>query len=147
EIRVALPVTAHLPHDYVTSDRLRLEAYKRLAAADTDEAVAAVAEELRDRYGTLPEPVGNLIAVARFRALARSHGITEVSLQRSAVRLSPLELREPQELRMQRLYPRSVCKPAVRALSLPRPGKAGQPLRDLPLLEWSRRLLAAILTT
>jgi transcription-repair coupling factor (superfamily II helicase) len=146
EIKVDLPVNAHLPHDYVTSDRLRLEAYKRLAAADTDEAVAAVAEELRDRYGALPEPVANLIEVARFRALARSHGITEVSLQGSAVRMSPVELRESQELRMQRLYPRSVYKTAVRTISIPRPGRAGQPLRDLPLLEWCRRLLDAILT-
>src|SRR5204862_91732 len=78
EIKVDLPVNAHLPHDYVTSDRLRLEAYKRLASADTDEKVSAVAEELRDRYGKLPEAVGNLIEVARFRALARRYGVSEV---------------------------------------------------------------------
>jgi transcription-repair coupling factor (superfamily II helicase) len=59
---VYLPINAHLPHDYVTSDWLRLEAYKRLAAADTDEAVAAVAEVLRVRLPRLtllasPTPV------------------------------------------------------------------------------------------
>ena len=145
EIKVDLPVNAHLPHDYVTSDRLRLEAYKRLAAADTEEKVAAVAEELRDRYGTLPEPVTNLIAVARFRALARRYGITEVSLQGSLVRMSPVELRESQELRMQRLFPRSVYKSAVHTISVPRPGKPGQPTRDVPLLDWCRDLLDVVL--
>jgi transcription-repair coupling factor (superfamily II helicase) len=146
EIKVDLPVNAHLPHDYVTSDRLRLEAYKRLAAADTEEKVAAVAEELRDRYGALPEPVANLIEVARFRALARRYGITEISLQGSSVRLSPVELRESQELRMQRLFPRSVYKSAVHTISVPRPGRPGQPTRDVPLLDWCRDLLSAVLT-
>ncbi len=145
EIKVDLPVDAHLPHDYVTSDRLRLEAYKRLAAADTDEAVQAVAEELRDRYGALPEPVANLIEVARFRALARRYGVSEVSLQGSSVRMSPVQLRESQELRMQRLYPRSVYKSAVHTISVPRPGRPGQPTRDVPLLDWCRGLLDVVL--
>jgi transcription-repair coupling factor (superfamily II helicase) len=146
EIKVDLPVNAHLPHDYVTSDRLRLEAYKRLASADTDEKVAAVAEELRDRYGILPAAVGNLIEVARFRALARRYGVSEVSLQGNLVRFSPVQLRESQELRMQRLYKRSVYKSAVHTISVPRPGRPGQPERDLPLLNWCRDVLEAVLT-
>ncbi|MBI1758398.1 MAG: transcription-repair coupling factor [Actinobacteria bacterium] len=145
EVKVDLPVNAHLPHDYVTSDRLRLEAYKRLAAADTAEAVQAVAEELRDRYGAPPEPVANLLAVARFRVLARSRGITDVSLQGSVVRMSPVSLRESAELRMQRLYPRSVYKSASQTISLPRPGKPGQPARDLALLTWCADVLTAVL--
>jgi transcription-repair coupling factor (superfamily II helicase) len=144
EIKVDLPIDAHLPPGYVTSDRLRLEAYKRLAAAGTDEAVDAVAEELRDRYGPLPEPVGNLVAVARFRALARRYGITEVSLQGSSVRLAPVQLRESQQLRLQRLYPRSLYKSAVHTISVPRPGRPGQPERDLALLDWCRGLLEAV---
>jgi transcription-repair coupling factor (superfamily II helicase) len=145
EIKVDLPINAHLPHDYVTSDRLRLEAYKRLAAADTDEKVAAVAEELRDRYGTLPEPVANLIEVARFRALARRYGVTEVSLQGNAVRMSPVRLRESQEMRLLRLYPRTLYKNAVHTIVVPRPGRPGQPTRDLPLLDWCRGVLEGVL--
>src|SRR5690606_24189209 len=32
DVKVELPINAHIPHDYVTSERLRLEAYKRIAA-------------------------------------------------------------------------------------------------------------------
>jgi transcription-repair coupling factor (superfamily II helicase) len=145
EIKVDLPIDAHLPPGYVTSDRLRLEAYKRLAAAGTDEDVDAVAEELRDRYGPLPEPVGNLVAVARFRALARRYGVSEVSLQGSSVRFAPVRLRESAELRLHRLYPRSLYKSAVHTISVPRPGRPGQPERDLRLLDWCRGLLEAVL--
>ncbi|HEX6755633.1 MAG TPA: transcription-repair coupling factor [Mycobacteriales bacterium] len=145
DVKVDLPVDAHLPHDYIPGERLRLEAYRALAASDSDEAVEAVRAELLDRYGPMPEPVANLLEVARFRAFARRHGVSEVSLQGSVVRFSPVTLRESQEMRMQRLYPRSVYKTAVRTISVPRAGRPGQPTRDVPLLEWARGVLADVL--
>jgi transcription-repair coupling factor (superfamily II helicase) len=158
DVKVDLPVDAHLPHDYIPGERLRLEAYRALAGAGSDEAVEAVRAELLDRYGALPEPVTNLLEVARFRAFARRYGITEVSLQGSVVRFSPVSLRESQELRMHRLYPRSVWKGAVRTIWVPRPApaagaavgtapgaKPGQPMRDVPLLEWARSVLVSVL--
>jgi transcription-repair coupling factor (superfamily II helicase) len=145
DVKVDLPVDAHLPHDYIPGERLRLEAYRALAASDSDEAVEAVRAELLDRYGPMPEPVANLLEVARFRAFARRYGVSEVSLQGSVVRFSPVTLRESQEMRMQRLYPRSVYKTAVRTISVPRPGRPGQPTRDVPLLEWARGVLAVVL--
>ena len=145
EIKVDLPVDAHLPHGYIPGERLRLEAYRALASAHDAAAVDAVRAELLDRYGAFPTPVQNLLAVARFRALARSYGVTEVSLQGSAVRFSPVLLRESQELRMHRLYPRSVYKNQVKTISLPRPGKPGQPVRDGEMLDWCREVLASVL--
>jgi transcription-repair coupling factor (superfamily II helicase) len=144
DVKVDLPVNALLPHDYIPGERLRLEAYRALAAADSDEAVDAVRDELADRYGPLPEPVANLLQVARFRAFARRYGVTEVSLQGSVVRFSPLSLRESQEMRMHRLYPRSVWKGSIGTISVPRPGKPGQPLRDVPLLDWARTVLSDV---
>ena len=47
------------------------------------------AAELIDRYGPMPEPVANLLAVARFRVLARGYGLTDVSLQGDTMRLRP----------------------------------------------------------
>jgi transcription-repair coupling factor (superfamily II helicase) len=145
DVKVDLPVDAHLPHDYIPGERLRLEAYRALAAANSDEQVEAVRAELLDRYGPLPEPVANLLEVARMRAFARRYGVTEVSLQGSVVRFSPVSLRESQEMRMHRLHPRSVFKGAVRTISVPRPGKPGQPIRDVPLLEWARSVLLEVL--
>jgi transcription-repair coupling factor (superfamily II helicase) len=145
DVKVDLPVNALLPHDYIPGERLRLEAYRALAAADSDEAVDAVRDELADRYGPLPEPVANLLQVAQFRVFARRYGVTEVSLQGSVVRFSPLSLRESQEMRMHRLYPRSVWKGSIGTISVPRPGKPGQPLRDVPLLDWARTMLSDVL--
>ena len=148
EIKVELPVDAHLPHDYVPSERLRLEAYRRLAEAATAEAVEAVRDELRDRYGPPPAPVMNLLAVARFRVAARGYGLRDVGLSGAQVRLAPLELRESQQLRLARLYKGAVVKAAARTVLVPRPTDSGRvggtPLRDQALLDWTRQLLEAV---
>jgi transcription-repair coupling factor (superfamily II helicase) len=74
DVRIDLPVDAHLPPDYIGSDRLRLEAYRRLAAAADNAGVDRVIEELIDRYGPLPEAAQRLVAVARLRCSAASTG-------------------------------------------------------------------------
>src|SRR5690349_20276294 len=148
EVKVELPVNAHIPHGYLPGERLRLEAYRRIAAVGGEEDVAAVREELRDRYGQLPEPVENLLEVARFRVLARRAGLTDATVQGNHVRLAPVELPESGQLRLQRLYPRSVVKSAVRTILVPRPMTArigGQPVKDLDLLRWCRDLVDAVL--
>ena len=40
DVKIELPIDAHLPHDYVSSERLRLEAYRRLAAVRTEDALS-----------------------------------------------------------------------------------------------------------
>jgi transcription-repair coupling factor (superfamily II helicase) len=147
EVKVELPIDAHLPHDYVPGERLRLEAYRRLASAYTDEEIKEVREELRDRYGELPEPVENLVAVASFRAFARGFGVAEVASQGKYVRFTPLELRESQALRLARLYPGSVVKAATKTVLVTAPTTArvaGQPLRNRALLAWCREVLQAV---
>jgi transcription-repair coupling factor (superfamily II helicase) len=144
EVKVELPVNAHLPHDYVPGERLRLEAYRKIASAVSDEDLEAVREELVDRYGELPGPVDNLLAVAAFRAYVRRFGLTDVATQGKYIRFSPLELRESQVLRLQRLHPGSVVKPATGTVLVPAPQTArvgGQPVRDRALLDWCRQLL------
>jgi transcription-repair coupling factor (superfamily II helicase) len=148
EVKLELPIDAHLPHDYVPSERLRLEMYKRLAAVRTEEEVTEVREELVDRYGEPPEVVVSLLDVARLRARARQAGLTDITVAGNFVRFAPVELPESAQMRLQRLYPKSVVKPAVRTVLVPRPRTApvaGQPLRDDALLTWCREVLDAVL--
>jgi len=149
ETKVELPIDAHIPHDYIESERLRLEAYKRMASIESDDGVDEVRAELLDRYGDLPEPVANLLDVARFRTVAASAGVAEVTAQGNFVRFAPVELPESGQLRLQRLYPKSLVKPAVRTILVPRPTTAaigGQPLRDTELLKWATKLVTDVLT-
>jgi transcription-repair coupling factor (superfamily II helicase) len=148
DVKIELPVDAHLPHDYIGSERLRLEMYKRLAEVRTDNEVDQIRDELDDRYGEPPEPVVRLLDVARFRVLARAVGVTEVTVQGKYVRFAPVELPDSVKVRLNRLYPKSLVKPAVRTMLVPRPSTAkvgGTPLRDEALLAWAAQVLATIL--
>ncbi len=148
EVRVDLPVDAHIPYDYVPGERLRLEAYRKIASALDAEGLRAVEEELIDRYGQPPAPVRRLLAVAAFRHVCRTAGVTEVSTQGNTIRFAPLPLADSQQVRLKRLYPKAIFKAVTNTVSVPKPtegpagGRIGAPaLRDEPLLEWCTKLL------
>ncbi len=155
EVRVELPIDAHIPHDYVPGERLRLEAYRRIAdigsisGRDPEADIHAVREELSDRYGPVPDEVENLLAVARFRSQVRAAGIEEVTVAGPHVRFGPVTLRESQQLRLQRLYPKSLVKPTVNTILVPRPSTArvgGTPIIGLELLDWARQVVEVVLS-
>jgi transcription-repair coupling factor (superfamily II helicase) len=148
EVRIELPVDAHLPADYVESERLRLEMYKRLAEVRAEADVKAVEAELHDRYGPPPQEVLNLLAVARFRLLARTAGLNEIVTSSTFIRFGPTSLADSRVMRLHRLYPRSVVKEAAGHILVPRPMSAtvgGPPVKDLALLEWCTRVIEQIL--
>lgn len=148
EVKIELPVDAHVPHDYAPGERLRLQAYRSIAAAATEADIQAVREELTDRYGPLPEPVENLLLVAGLRMLARSCGVTDITLQGNKIRFTPVELRESQELRLNRIYPGSVIKRQTRQVLAPRPTTAkigGKPVTGRDLLAWTGEFLTTVL--
>ncbi|WP_197515892.1 transcription-repair coupling factor [Mycobacterium sp. 1465703.0] len=148
DVRIDLPVDAHLPPDYIASDRLRLEAYRRLAAAASDGEIDAVVEELIDRYGALPEPALRLVAVARLRLLCRTAGITEVSApSASTVRLAPMTLPDSAQVRLKRMYPAAHYRATTSTVQvpIPRAGGVGAPrLRDVELVQMVANLVTAL---
>ena len=129
EIKLDLPLDAHLPREYVTKEELRLEAYRRLAAVTTRAEVDDIRAEWLDRYGPLPPPAEDLLAVARLRAEAARIGVREVTVvkpggfgqQPSTARLSPLPLKTSQQIRLKRLHPKAVYKEAEQLLIVPVP--------------------------
>ncbi|MGF9662344.1 transcription-repair coupling factor [Arthrobacter crystallopoietes] len=147
EMKIELPVNAHLPHDYVPGERLRLEAYRKLASALTNEAIDEVVEELNDRYGTPPEPVTNLIAVARFRVGARAVGLSDVATQGNFIKFAPAALPESKVMRLNRMYPGSQVKPALDFILIPKPKTTrigGKDLADQAILDWAQQVIDAI---
>jgi transcription-repair coupling factor (superfamily II helicase) len=148
DLRIDLPVDAHLPPDYIASDRLRLEGYRRLAAAASDSEVLAVVDELNDRYGPLPEPAQRLVAVARLRLVCRGSGITEVTAPSSAtVRLSPMNLPDSAQVRLKRMYPGANFRATTATVQvpIPRAGGIGAPrIRDLELVQMVADLVTAL---
>ncbi|MGI9032698.1 MAG: transcription-repair coupling factor [Acidimicrobiales bacterium] len=119
EIRLDLPVDAHIPADYVAREEQRLEAYRRLAAVSTQAEVDDVAAEWADRYGLPPPTAAALLGVGRLRAECARTGVREVTVARGVARMGPLVLRTSAQIRLQRIAPRAVWKQDVAQLVVP----------------------------
>ena len=140
EIRIDLPVDAHIPESYINSERLRLEIYRKIAESKENSDLDAIIEEMEDRYGPVPEEVSRLLSVARLRHQARRAGITDVAVQGTRIKIHPVELPDSKQIRLKRLYPSANYRAAAKAIQLPFP-KAGRnvtapKLRDVELLQW-----------
>ncbi|WP_460302347.1 transcription-repair coupling factor [Actinocorallia aurea] len=150
ETKVELPVDAHIPHEYVPGERLRLEAYRRIAGITSPDEIPGVLEELKDRFGAPPLAVLNLMEVARFRSKAREAGLTEIVLQGNYVRFAKSGhegdmLPESRFLRMQRLYPKSIMKTGHLLIPTPKTSPiGGRPLKDGDMLRWATDAVDAL---
>ena len=82
-----LKIDLRIPDDYVPEARQRMSLYKRVSQAQTPEELAALSEELRDRYGPPPRDVHGLLAYARTRLLADGAGIRRVDRAPGSLRL------------------------------------------------------------
>ncbi|MBT2485232.1 MULTISPECIES: transcription-repair coupling factor [unclassified Microbacterium] len=154
ELRLELPMDARIPEYYIDSERLRLEAYQKLSAASAatakDDAIDLVVDELTDRYGTPPDDVEGLLAIARLRRRAARAGLTDVVAMGSNLRIVPARLEDSIKVRLQRLYPKAKLVGGGEALVVPMPtvaaavGVGVEPLPDAQLLEWVEQLFTAI---
>lgn len=75
ETEVSLPAKANdtdacIPVDYLKEPLLRIDFYRRLALADSTTAVNTIANTLKDRFGSFPKSLKNLISVTHLRCLA-----------------------------------------------------------------------------
>ena len=120
EIRIDLPLDAFIPKTYIADENLRLEAYRRIAAATDHEELEEVRQELADRYGAPhPRPVEALFEVARLRRLLMTNGVTEAATVAGNLRVRPIELEDSRQVRLQRILPQAEWRPGTRTLLVP----------------------------
>jgi transcription-repair coupling factor (superfamily II helicase) len=145
ECKIELPINAHIPIEYIEAERLRLDLYRRIADAPSDAGLDEIRAELKDRFGELPAAVNELLAVASLRIFARSLGITEIAIAGKNLRITPVDLPESAQIKLNRLYPGSIFKSASQTVLVARPQspnwiQAGQ-VGDTSTLAWVESIL------
>src|SRR5439155_112766 len=85
---VVLDLPAHLADAYVPDEAVKLELYRRLARAEAPSEIQAVREELRDRFGPLPDDAQRLLLVSELRALGARVGLEMVLVKDEEARLT-----------------------------------------------------------
>lgn len=98
DTRMELRIDAFLPEEYVSSELLRIEIYKRIAMIEDESARLDIEEELIDRFGDIPEPVQNLMRIAELRAITRRLGVSHLQLKPDGAHLRVSEEHMPDPL-------------------------------------------------
>ncbi len=88
---ISLPLTAHIPEEYVSNLNTRLSLYHRLAKIARLEEIENIAQELRDRFGALPQPVKNLLYGVKAKVLASKAEVSSISTQGRQIVIKPKE--------------------------------------------------------
>ncbi|HEX4837416.1 MAG TPA: transcription-repair coupling factor [Solirubrobacteraceae bacterium] len=91
-VRLDVNVNAYIPTDYVPYEQAKIEVHRRVASALEVAEIERLREELEDRFGPVPEPLGNLLALQRARIKFGQAGAQAVSFRGDRLAVTPIEL-------------------------------------------------------
>jgi transcription-repair coupling factor (superfamily II helicase) len=80
-VAVDLPLPAYLPGSYVPPGRHKIDVYRKFSRVESLEQLDELETELRDRFGPIPEPAGNMIELKRLQLLAQAAQIDDIHME------------------------------------------------------------------
>jgi transcription-repair coupling factor (superfamily II helicase) len=122
EVRVDLPVSAHVPADYVPFEAAKIDLHRRVALALDQEALSRLRAEIEDRFGPLPPPVEALLAVQAVRIKLRRIGASQLAARGARVAIAPVTLTSAQLRALREEQPRALYASREQTVSVPAPG-------------------------
>ncbi|MFU0558566.1 transcription-repair coupling factor [Gardnerella vaginalis] len=145
---IDLPIEASIPINYIDSDKLRLEAYRKIAQAQNDDDLKDIFDELNDRYGNPPKSLQTLFDVARLRFKASKMGISQISLQGKSVRVIGFDPAQSVWMRLSRIYKGAQFKPVTHTMIFPSPFASvlgdSSSAKEQDVIEFTKQLLEDI---
>jgi transcription-repair coupling factor (superfamily II helicase) len=102
ETSMNLGVDIYIPKNYIGEENLRMTFYKKIASASTDDRLEEIRNELRDRFGALPQNVENLIRFVQVKRFAQHMGVVSIVREgaRAVIKLTAQAKVDPNKLLM-----------------------------------------------
>ncbi|MEW6581928.1 MAG: transcription-repair coupling factor, partial [Actinomycetota bacterium] len=119
DVRVDIPVSAHIPSDYVPFEAAKIDLHRRIAAAQDHEALSRLRSELEDRFGEVPPPVDALLEVQEVRLRLLAVDAAAVSARAGRVTIAPVSLTSTQLRALREAHPRAVYDSRQRTVTAP----------------------------
>jgi transcription-repair coupling factor (superfamily II helicase) len=148
-VRLDAQVDAYVPADYIPMEAVKVDLHRRVSLAADRSELRQLRADVADRFGPLPEPVENLLAMQEARMLAAELGAEYVTLRGGRLAVGPLTLGSSEVRELRARAPRAVYSVSRRELSCrlePRPGERADMRQGLEILAAildARRALAA----
>jgi transcription-repair coupling factor (superfamily II helicase) len=124
-VRLDVNVDAYVPADYIPYEQAKIEVHRRVASAVEVADVERLREELVDRFGPVPEPVENLLALQRARIKFGQAGARTVSFRGDRLAVVPIELDSVRAKRLREELPEALYESGRSQVSVrvPKDGK------------------------
>src|SRR5215207_3473720 len=133
-VRLEVDVDAYLPADYIPFEAAKIDVHRRIAGARAAGELRALRDELRDRFGPVPEPVENLLALQRARIELGRAGARIAEVRGGRLSITPLELEAATVGAIRERIPEAMYELRHRTLSLRMPDDPGERLEAVHLL-------------
>ena len=91
-VRLDVNVDAYVPSDYIPYEQAKVDVHRRIAGSREVADLAALREELEDRFGEIPDPLHNLIALQQARIKLGQAGAQAVTVRGDRLAVTPIEL-------------------------------------------------------
>ena len=124
QVRLDVEVDAYLPADYIPFEAAKIDVHRRVAGAREPGQLRALRDELRDRFGPLPEPVESLFDLQRARIELGRLGARTVEFRGERLSVTPLELDAAAVGRLREGIPEAMYESRPKTLSLRVPDEA-----------------------
>jgi transcription-repair coupling factor (superfamily II helicase) len=146
-VRVELDVDAFVPGDYVPFEAAKIDIHRRIAAARERGELRALADELADRFGPVPQPVANLLDLQRARLELEAAGVRSIEFRAGRLRAFPLELDSSQAEAMAEHVPEAIYQWREKTLAVPVPDEPAARLGALGAIVDGLGAVAALAPT
>ena len=117
-VRFEVDVDAYLPSEYIPFEAAKIDVHRRIAAATAPGELRAIRDELRDRFGPVPDPVDNLLTLQRARIELGQAGARTAEVRGGRLSVIPLELEPDQVARLRERIPEAIYEFRTKTLSL-----------------------------
>ena len=117
-VRLDVNVDAYIPADYIAYEQAKIDVHRRIAGAREVADLGVLRDELEDRFGEVPEPLLNLLALQQARIKLGQAGARAVSFRGDRLAVTPVDLDEERARRLKEALPSSVYEPGRAQLSV-----------------------------
>jgi transcription-repair coupling factor (superfamily II helicase) len=117
-VRLDVNVDAYIPADYVPYEQAKIDVHRRIAGAREVAELGMLREELEDRFGDVPQPLLNLLALQQARIKLGQAGARAVSFRGGRLAVTPIDLDEARAKRLKEALPASTYEPGRSQLSV-----------------------------
>jgi transcription-repair coupling factor (superfamily II helicase) len=117
-VRLDVNVDAYIPADYIAYEQAKIDVHRRIAGAREVADLGVLRDELEDRFGEIPQPLDNLLALQQARIKLGQAGARAVSFRGGRLAVTPIDLDVERARRLKEALPESLYEPGRAQLSV-----------------------------